>query len=189
MGGSLSDLEGSAPMTLFQADTKLVLPILDVFFWASSQWLAASSFLRRRRVLPRLFSHAMDRKLWRGIAASAVLFLSCIVLAQNPAPRLKISPNHRWLQYSDGEPFFYLGDTSWHLFPNVTREQADLYLANRAAKGFTVIQACVLNDVDEPNAYGDKPLIDRNPSTPNERYFRHVDYIVSKAEQLGLFVG
>src|SRR4029077_8430476 len=103
----------------------------------------------------------MDRRLRRGSFACAVLLLSCSVLAQTAAPRLKVSPNHRWLQYSDGRPFFYLGDTSWRLFPNVTREQADLYLANRAAKGFTVIQACILNNVDEPNAYGDKPLIDR----------------------------
>jgi hypothetical protein len=131
----------------------------------------------------------MDRRLRRGSFACAVLLLSCSVLAQTAAPRLKVSPNHRWLQYSDGRPFFYLGDTSWRLFPNVTREQADLYLANRAAKGFTVIQACILNNVDEPNAYGDKPLIDRNPQTPNEAYFRHVDYIVNKAEQLGLFIG
>ena len=135
----------------------------------------------------------MDRRLsrlWRDSLLGAVFVLTGVpLLAQLPAPRLKVSPNHRWLQYSDGRPFFYLGDTSWHLFPNVTREQADLYLANRAAKGFTVIQACILNNVDEPNAYGDKPLIDRNPQTPNEAYFRHVDYIVNKAEQLGLFIG
>jgi len=47
-----------------------------------------------------------------------------------------------------------------------------LYLSNRAAKGFTVIQACVLNDVDQPDAYGDKPLLDRDPAKPNEAYFR-----------------
>src|SRR5690242_7833487 len=125
-------------------------------------------------------------------------FASCLaLLAWGPgaaaqtvpnAPRLRVSPNHRWLQYLDGRPFFYLADTSWHLFPNVTREQADFYLANRAAKGFTVIQACVLNNVDEPNAYGEKPLIDRNPEKPNENYFRQVDYIVNKAEALGLFI-
>jgi len=117
--------------------------------------------------------------------------ICAIGLAQNPpnAPRLRVSPDHRWLQYADGKPFFYLGDTAWHLFPKLTREQADLYLSNRAAKGFTVIQACVLNDVDQANAYGDKPLLNRDPDKPNEAYFRHADYIVNKAEQLGLFVG
>jgi len=120
--------------------------------------------------------------------AFLVLCLGAAAQVIPTAPRLKVSPNHRWLQYSDGRPFFYLADTSWHLFPNVTREQADLYLENRAAKGFTVIQACVLNNVSEPNAYGEKPLIDQNPEKPNENYFRQVDYIVNKAEALGLFI-
>src|SRR5438105_6644244 len=105
------------------------------------------------------------------------------------AASLQVSANHHWLQYAGGKPFFYLGDTAWHLFSNLTREQVDFYLSNRAAKGCTVIQACVLNDVDQANAYGDKPLVDRNPERPNEAYFRHADYIVNKAEQLGLFIG
>jgi hypothetical protein len=33
-----------------------------------------------------------------------------------------------------------LGDTAWELFHRLTREEADLYLKDRAAKGFTVIQ-------------------------------------------------
>ena len=108
------------------------------------------------------------------------------------APRLKVSPDHHWLQYADGQPFFYLGDTAWHMFAKLNREQADLYLTNRAAKGFTVIQACVLNGgtlLEEPNPYGDKPLIGRDPDKRNEAYFRNVDYIVNKAESLGLFIG
>lgn len=125
-----------------------------------------------------------------AIALTAGLSNVALVQNQQAAPaRLQVSPNHRWLQYADGRPFFYLADTSWLLFLNVTREQADLYLSNRAAKGFTVIQACVLNNVDEANAYGDKPLIGRDPAKPNEAYFRHADYIVNKAEQLGMFIG
>jgi hypothetical protein len=46
----------------------------------------------------------------------------------------------RYLVTERGEPFFYLGDTAWELFHRLTREEADLYLKDRAAKGFTVIQ-------------------------------------------------
>ncbi|MDZ7345401.1 MAG: glycoside hydrolase family 140 protein, partial [candidate division KSB1 bacterium] len=70
--------------------------------------------------------------------------------------------------------------------------EADLYLQNRAAKGFTVIQAVVLAELDglhTPNAYGHLPLIDDDPLKPNPRYFQHVDYIVDKAQKLGLFIG
>jgi hypothetical protein len=105
---------------------------------------------------------------------------------------LKISSNNRFLVYEDDKAFFYLGDTAWQLFHRLNREQADLYLTNRAEKGFTVIQAVVLAELkglDLPNAYGDLPLINRDPLQPNESYFKHVDYIVNKAEELGLFIG
>jgi hypothetical protein len=106
--------------------------------------------------------------------------------------KLKVAENQRYLAYEDGTPFFYLGDTAWQLFHRLNREEADLYLANRARKGFTVIQAVVLAELGgltDPNPYGDLPLIDRDPARPNEGYFRQVDYIVRKAEELGLHIG
>lgn len=105
---------------------------------------------------------------------------------------LKISENGRYIVKQDGNPFFYLGDTAWELFHRLDRQEADLYLENRATKGFTVIQAVVLAErdgIDDPNPYGEIPLIDKNPLRPNEAYFGHVDYIVNKAEELGLFIG
>jgi len=106
--------------------------------------------------------------------------------------RLKVSENHRYLQYENGQPFFYLGDTAWELFHRLNREEATQYLTNRSQKGFTVIQAVVLaqlGGLTVPNPYGDLPLIEGDPARPNEAYFRHVDFIVNKAEELGMFVG
>ena len=105
------------------------------------------------------------------------------------APRLKVTDNHRYLQYEDGKPFFYLGDTAWELFHRLNREEATLYLTNRANKGFTVIQAVVLPQLGGANAYGDAPLVNGDPTKPNEAYFHHVDFIVNKAEELGLTEG
>jgi hypothetical protein len=105
---------------------------------------------------------------------------------------LKVSDNKRFLVYEDGKPFFYLGDTAWELFHRLNREEAELYLKNRASKGYTVIQAVVLGELDgltEPNAYGNKALINNDPTTPNEAYFQHVDWIVNKAQELGLYIG
>lgn len=107
-------------------------------------------------------------------------------------PRLKVSENQRFLVHDDGTPFFYLGDTAWELFHRLNREEADLYLQDRADKGFTVIQAVVLAELDgvrEPNPYGHTPLHDDDPTKPNEDYFAHVDYIVNKAEALGMTIG
>ena len=114
------------------------------------------------------------------------------------SPRLKISPNRRFLIQPDGSPFFYLGDTAWELFHRLNREEADRYLENRARKGFTVIQAVALAELDglnAPNAYGHRPLIDNDPTKPDVKdgpqndYWDHVDYIVEQANARGLFIG
>lgn len=120
---------------------------------------------------------------------SLFLWISFQQLSAQP---VRVSENGRYLVKQDGKPFFYLGDTAWELFHRLDREEADLYLSDRAEKGFTVIQAVVLSQIDgldAPNAYGYTPLTDKDPSQPNEAYFRHVDYIVDKAAELGLTVG
>ncbi len=106
--------------------------------------------------------------------------------------KLRVSDNHRFLVHEDGEPFFYLGDTAWELFHRLDREDAALLLQDRAAKRFTVIQAVVLAEYEGltvPNAYGHLPLLDNDPTRPNEAYFEHVDAIVAQAEALGLTIG
>jgi hypothetical protein len=103
--------------------------------------------------------------------------------------RLRVSQNGRYFVKGDGSPFFYLGDTAWGLF-HFTREDVDLYLADRAAKKFTVIQAIVAHwgGLDKANAYGQTVFVDKDPNRPNEAYFQHVDYAVNKAESLNLYV-
>ena len=109
-----------------------------------------------------------------------------------------MSPNHRFLQHEDGTPFFYLGDTAWELFHRLTREEADSYLRDRASKGFTVIQAVAIAELDGhtvPNAYGHLPLDNFDPASPavvhgpDNDYWDHVDYIVARANDLGMYVG
>jgi hypothetical protein len=113
-------------------------------------------------------------------------------------PRLKVSENHRFLVKEDGTPFFYLGDTAWEIFHRLTREEADHYLQDRASKGFTVIQAVAIAELDGhtvPNAYGHLPLTDLDPARPDVKegrendYWDHVDYIVDRANSLGLTIG
>ncbi len=65
-------------------------------------------------------------------------------------------------------------------------------LKTARAKGFTVIQAVALAELDglnTPNAEGNKPLIDNDPLKPNEAYFAHVDWVINKALEKGLFIG
>ncbi len=105
---------------------------------------------------------------------------------------LRVSDNQHYLVTTDGLPFFWLGDTAWELFHRLNREEADLYLQHRASQGFTVIQAVVLAEFDGlvvPNPYGDIPLRNNDPTQPNEAYFQHVDYVIDKAAQYGLYIG
>ena len=107
-------------------------------------------------------------------------------------PVLKISENHKYLVTQQQEPFFWLGGTAWELIHRLTKEEIDMYLTDRANKGFTVIQTVVLAELDglnTPNAYGDKPLINNDPEKLNEKYFQLVDYVVHKAGELGMYVG
>jgi hypothetical protein len=106
--------------------------------------------------------------------------------------RLVISENHRYLMFEDGTSFFYLGDTGWEFFQRLTFKEAETYLENRRQKGFTVIQAVILAELDglnTPNHNGDKPLIDNDPLRPNEAYFAFVDSLIRLAESKGIFIG
>jgi hypothetical protein len=133
-------------------------------------------------------------------ALAAVLFLSCAVPAEAAAPPCptKISADGRFLLQSDGRPFFYLADTAWELFHRLDREQATRYLQDRASKGFTVIQAVALAELDgliDPNPCGRLPLVDLDPARPavvegpENDYWDHVDFIVDNANDLGLVLG
>ena len=106
--------------------------------------------------------------------------------------KLKVSENKRFLQFEDGTPFFYLGDTGWELFHRLNKAETEKYLENRRKKGFTVIQAVALAELDglnTPNAEGNKPLTDNDPLKPNEAYFQHVDWVIKKAQEKGIFIG
>lgn len=123
----------------------------------------------------------------------ALLCMHVLALAQQPfaGGRLRVSDNKRYLVHQNGTPFFWMGDTAWELFHRLNREEADQYLKHRAGQGFTVVQAVALAEFDglkEPNPYGEVPLVDNDPTRPNEAYFNHVDFIVDKAAQYGLVV-
>jgi hypothetical protein len=129
----------------------------------------------------------------RRLFAGAVLLAPVArAAAAAPLPPLKVSENRRFLVTADNRPFFWLGDTAWELFHRLGREDAERYLKNRAARRFTVVQAVALAEFDgltAPNAYGHLPLRNNDPTQPVEEYFAHVDWVIAKANQLGLYVG
>ncbi len=92
-----------------------------------------------------------------------------------------------------GRGFFWLGDTAWMLMRR-GMEDVEYYMANRAGKGFTVIQMMAIRvsfrGQGQPveNYAGESPFTSLNPVTLNEAYWRHVDYIVDTARKHGLIM-
>lgn len=122
-----------------------------------------------------------------------IILLYCFntqsIRAQPGHGLLKVTPNGHYLQYEDGTPFFWLGDTGWELFHRLTKEEITQYLDNRKSKGFNVIQAVILAELDgmhAANRYGDFPLVNDDPDQPNEKYFQLVDTVVAMASERGI---
>ena len=113
-------------------------------------------------------------------------------MTSQPLARVQASADGHFLETEYGEPFFWLGDTAWELFHRLNREEAARYFADRQEKRFTVIQAVVLAEFDglnTPNAYGERPLLDKDPTRPNGAYFAYVDELVQMAANHDLYVG
>ena len=138
----------------------------------------------------------------RSLLTLGVLLLAPLaapLMAQDkPLGRIQVSQNKRFLVHEDGKPFFYLGDTAWELFHRLNREEAERYLKDRASKGFTVIQAVAIAELDghtDPNPYGHLPLTDLDPARPAVKdgpandYWDHVDFVVKTANSLEMYIG
>jgi len=143
----------------------------------------------------------MKSSLFVAVLGAFLALLSPMAVRQtdaSPLPRLKVSDNRRFLVTSDGQPFFWLGDTAWELFHRLNRAEAVRYLDDRDRKGFSVIQAVALAELDglnTPNAYGHRPFLNNDPVKPDVKagpandYWDHVDYVVAEANKRGLYIG
>ncbi|KAM0753520.1 hypothetical protein T439DRAFT_377708 [Meredithblackwellia eburnea MCA 4105] len=98
-----------------------------------------------------------------------------------------------------GEPFFWLGDTAWELPHRLSKDEAKLYLENRAKKGFNVVMIVLMAEhggLDFPSRDGHFPFLDAESSTKekyvpdvtkiNPKYFDFVDWVVDEAAKLGI---
>jgi hypothetical protein len=120
----------------------------------------------------------------------SILIISLLTIQTVAFAQFTVSPDKHYI-LKENKPFFWMGDTAWELFHRLNREDADFYLKHRSEQGFTVIQAVALAEFDglnKPNTYGERPLINNDPTTPNENYFKHVDYIIDKAAAYNLTI-
>ena len=108
--------------------------------------------------------------------------------------KLCVSENNRFLQYENGDPFFWLGETAWLLPSRSNRDEVGYFMGETAKYGYNVVQISILHSLDASNAYGhfalpngfDFSKIDQ-PGVYN--YWKHVDYIVEQAQARGIYIG
>ncbi len=93
--------------------------------------------------------------------------------------------NGRYFRNGD-KPFFWLGDTAWLIFTNISEEEAYIYLKNRADKGYNVIQACLVYATEGMKDINKMPV--RRYDVESMEYWEHCDRIISMAEELGLYM-
>lgn len=157
-----------------------------------SQCLRARKYPDALNCVPQ-FVRRWQRYIWMLVAlivANAYALPACARENDDLTQPLRVSTDGHFIVQPDGSPFFWLGDTAWAIFARLTRDEADLYLKDRAAKGFNVIQAVAIGGpfdaLDAPNRYGELALTRMEPSRPNPKYFEHIDWVVDRARQYGV---
>lgn len=108
--------------------------------------------------------------------------------------KLRVSDNKRYLQHENGSPFFWLGETAWLLPSRSNRDEVDYLMAETRKNGFNVLQISVLHTIPAMNSYGKWALPNgfdfKNIGKVGEyNYWQHVDYIVERAKNNGIYVG
>jgi hypothetical protein len=106
---------------------------------------------------------------------------------------LGVSADGRTLVDARGEPFIIDGEAAWSMIVQLTVEEAESYLADRASKGINTIAVNLIEHrfCDDPprNAAGDEPFtVPGDFSMPNEAYFDHADALLERAGAAGMAV-
>ena len=73
--------------------------------------------------------------------------------------KLRVSDNQRYLQFENGKPFFWLGDTGWLLPERLDRAEAEWYLQSCAKAGYNVVQVQTIDGVFAPSAFSKAAVI------------------------------
>jgi hypothetical protein len=133
----------------------------------------------------------------RSLLLAALATTSLTAAPSSPAP-LRVSPGGQYFQQADGAPFFWLGDTAWLMTQKLTRDEVKAYFENRRAKGFNVVQFCVVQFLNDKSITGSPALVGgditklnvtpgADPADPAQYdYWDHVDYVVDTAAANGI---
>jgi hypothetical protein len=105
---------------------------------------------------------------------------------------LRVAADGRNLETTSGSPFFMQGDAAWSaVVATKNRAEVDQYLTDRASRGFNLVMVNLIERLfgGPRNQEGQIPfLTEWDFRKPNEAYFQYADYVINKANDLGLYV-
>jgi hypothetical protein len=101
----------------------------------------------------------------------------------------RMAPDARSLVHADGKPALLIGDTAWALPWRATRDQVEVYAADRHRKGFNAVLLMTVQpdmravgprdrDADEGFDVGFEDLADGHLNEPVPSYFQYFDRLV-----------
>ncbi len=100
---------------------------------------------------------------------------------------LQPSTNGRYLQWSDGKPFFINACTAWSLTYAYSDQEVKDYLDNRVANKFNTIQMSAVF-AEKNDAVADSAFLNQDILNPVPKFWNRVDWVVKQATERGLVV-
>ena len=136
------------------------------------------------------------KSLYKIIFIVPLLFSIAIIQAQtNVSFPLKLSENKRYLVDKNEKPFLIKEFSAWGLIQALPEKEEAAFLDSIQRKGFNTVITSILSNApsqmagNPPNWQGISPLnVQWDFSTPNEKYFQHVDRFFKMAAQKGFLV-
>jgi hypothetical protein len=127
------------------------------------------------------------------LVAATCLLMKTAQAADDLSKPIRVSPDGHFLMQADGKPFFWTEELALSISANLTKDEVDTYLQDRAHKGFNVVRIVAtlagdLRPFDSIDRYGNKDFVDYDPAKPNEKYWQFIDWIIARATHYDLRV-
>jgi Protein of unknown function (DUF4038)/Putative collagen-binding domain of a collagenase len=90
------------------------------------------------------------------------------------------------------KPVFIVGEAAWSLMTQLSDSDVEVYLSDRASRGFNYIWCGAADNYYQANPpknyYGDSPFDAADFTSENPRYWSHVDRVIQRAAAYGITV-
>lgn len=106
---------------------------------------------------------------------------------------MTLDPSGKYLINSiTKKPLSITGDAAWSLMTNLANSDVELFLSDRASRGFNYLWCAAAGNNSQSNTlrnyYGDAPFDGPDFTREDEKYWAHGDYVIQRAAANGITV-